>query len=169
MSDPADIVIDALDRVRDGVADLLDGLDADDLAWRAAPSANPIGWLVWHLTRVQDDHLAGLTGSPQVWDAARAQALGAPYDVDDIGYGQSSEQVAALRVTDPTALLSYQQDVHDRSVEIVRGLSEDDWSRVVDDQFDPPVTLAVRLVSVINDTTQHLGQVGFVRGLLSHG
>lgn len=166
VNDPADLVTDALDRVRDGVTQLLDGLSAEDLAWQAAPGANPIGWLVWHLTRVQDDHLAGLTGAEQVWDAERAAALGAPYEVGEIGYGHSVEQVAALAVPDPGALLAYQRDVHDRSVAIVRDLGPGDWSRVVDDSYDPPVRLGVRLVSVINDTTQHLGQVGYVRGLL---
>jgi hypothetical protein len=37
---------------------------------------------------------------------------------------------------------------------------------VVDLNWDPPVTLAVRLVSVINDDLQHGGQAAYVRGML---
>ena len=44
------------------------------------------------------------------------------------------------------------------------GLGED---RVVDRTWDPPVTLGVRLVSILDDDTQHAGQAAYVRGLLS--
>jgi hypothetical protein len=48
----------------------------------------------------------------------------------------------------------------------VQGLSDDDLGRIVDERWDPPVTLAVRLVSVIEDDLQHAGQAAFVRGIL---
>jgi hypothetical protein len=37
---------------------------------------------------------------------------------------------------------------------------------VVDEAWDPPVTLGVRLVSVIDDCAQHAGQAAFVRGIV---
>ena len=46
----------------------MDGLSDDDLAWRPDPEANSIAWLVWHLTRIEDDHVAGVAGTTQVWD-----------------------------------------------------------------------------------------------------
>ena len=48
----------------------------------------------------------------------------------------------------------------------VQGLGEADLDRVVDLNWDPPVTLGVRLVSVINDDLQHGGQAAYVRGML---
>jgi hypothetical protein len=56
--------------------------------------------------------------------------------------------------------------VHDRTVSFLRTLDDDDFARVVDESWSPPVTLGVRLVSVISDDLQHTGQAAFVRGVL---
>ncbi len=46
------------------------------------------------------------------------------------------------------------------------GLQPADLDVVVDERWDPPVTLGVRLVSVVNEVNQHVGQAAYVRGLL---
>ena len=57
--------------------------------------------------------------------------------------------------------------MHDQTVTWVAGLDEDNLDRVVDTSWDPPVTLGARLVSVVNDDTQHVGQAAYLRGLLT--
>lgn len=163
---PAAVLIEAFQRVADGVSGVVDGLSDDELAWRPAADANPIGWLVWHLLRVQDDHVAEVAETEQVWTAEGfADRFGLPFDVAATGYGQTGEEVGAVRV--PAGLLTeYAVAVHRRSVDFLSGLGEADLDRVVDERWDPPVTLGVRLVSVVNDDTQHLGQASYVRGLL---
>ena len=86
-----------------------------------------------------------------------------PYDVDATGYGQSSDEVGALKVT-ADMLTGYHDAVHRATVDYLATLSDEDYPRVVDERWDPPVTLAVRLVSVLDDTTQHAGQAAYVRG-----
>jgi hypothetical protein len=163
---PAELLKDAFTRVAEGVVDVVDGLTDDQLAWRPDQDANPIGWLVWHLLRVQDDHVAEVAGLEQVWTAAGfADRFALPYDSADTGYGHSSEEVGELRVG-ATLLSEYAAAVHARSIDYLAGLGEADLDRIVDDRWDPPVTLGVRLVSVVNDDTQHLGQASYVRGLL---
>lgn len=163
---PADILIDALDRVRESVHSVLDGLGPDDLAHRPAPDANPIGWLVWHLARVQDDHVADAAGTEQVWTAEGfADRFDLPYDTAEHGWGHTSEQVAHFRAEAPL-LAEYYDAVHSRSLGYLAGLGPDDLDRIVDDRWDPPVTLGVRLISVLNDDTQHVGQAAYVKGLL---
>jgi hypothetical protein len=143
---------------------VVEGLDEDALHWRADPDANPIAWLVWHLTRVQDDHLAGVADRDQVWTSEGfAGRLALPYDDGDIGYGQSSDQVGAFRAS-ASDLLDYHAATHRMTEEVLA--AGVDLDRVVDERWDPPVTAAVRLVSVVNDITQHLGQAAYVRGLL---
>ena len=61
-----DLLLDGYDRIAQSVPDVLDGLGTDGAAWRPDDESNSVGWLVWHLTRVMDDHLAGLTGDEQV-------------------------------------------------------------------------------------------------------
>jgi hypothetical protein len=145
----------------------VEGLDAEDLNRRVAPDANPIGWLAWHLLRVQDDHVAGAAGTDQVWTThGWVDRFGLPVDAAATGYGMSSEEVAAVRVPAAELLLGYAEAVHARTAEFLRGLSDADLDRVVDRRWDPPVTLGVRLVSVLSDDLQHLGQAAYVRGLL---
>ena len=162
-----DVLTHAFSQVAETLERSLDGLTADRLSARVGPEANPIGWLAWHLLRVQDDHVADVAGSEQVWTAQGfATRFALPVDDAAIGYGMSAGEVATVRVEDPALLLEYGTAVHARTAEFLAGLSDDDLDRVVDTRWDPPVTLGVRLVSVLSDDLQHLGQLGYVRGLL---
>ncbi|RYI98749.1 MAG: DUF664 domain-containing protein [Actinomycetales bacterium] len=162
----AEVLTDALGRVREQVPEVVDGLDVDQLAWRPDPGANSIAWLVWHLTRVADDHVAEAAGADQVWTSQGwAGRFDLPFPSEAHGYGHSSTDVAA--VTAPAELLvGYHEAVAEMVLEYVSTLTPGDLDRVVDERWDPPVTLGVRLVSVVNDLTQHIGQAAYVRGLL---
>ncbi|MGY1710763.1 DinB family protein [Geodermatophilus sp. SYSU D00758] len=157
----------AYEQVAATLRDALRGLDADRLAQRPGPDANPIGWLAWHLLRVQDDHVAEVAGTEQVWTAEGwADRFALPVDTAATGYGMSRDEVAAVRVPSVDLLLGYSGAVHAATGAFLRGLTEDDLDRVVDERWDPPVTLGVRLVSVLSDDLQHLGQIGYAHGLL---
>ena len=163
----AQLLEDAFGRIREAVHEVVDGLGAEDLAFRADPAANSIAWLVWHLTRIQDDHIAAAFGIPQVWTAQGwARRFDLPMDDEDHGYGHSSADVAAVRVESGELLTGYHDAVHRQTVESVRSVADSDLGRIVDRRWDPPVTLGVRLVSVIADDLQHAGQAAFVRGLV---
>jgi hypothetical protein len=161
-----DLLIDGFGRVRENVQETVEGLDEDRLAFRPDADANSIAWLVWHLTRVQDDHVADVAGAHQLWTAGGwVERFRLPFDVSAIGYGQSSEEVGRVRA--PAELLAgYQDAVHRSTVDYLATLEDDDYDRVVDERWDPPVTLGVRLVSVIGDDLQHAGQAALLRGLL---
>jgi uncharacterized damage-inducible protein DinB len=149
------------------VHDAVDGLGPDDLAYQIAEGSNSIAWLAWHLTRIQDDHLAGVSGDEQVWTARGwVDRFGLPFDRLATGYGDSADEVAAVRVKSGELLTGYHDEVYEQTVRYVRTLTDDDLPRIVDERWDPPVTLGVRLVSVISDDLQHAGQAMFVRGLL---
>ena len=70
MTTSADLLIDGFGRIRENVLDVLSGLTPAQLAHQVAPGANSISWLVWHLTRVQDDHVSKAFDAAQVWSAA---------------------------------------------------------------------------------------------------
>jgi hypothetical protein len=160
-----DLLVDALGRVRESVHSVLDGLGSAELTYRVDPEANTIGWLVWHLTRVQDDHVAHVAGRGQLWhDEGWYDRFGLPFGRDEHGYGHTAAQVGAVDV--PADLLrDYHDAVHEGSVAYLRSLADADFARVVDERWDPPVTLAVRLVSVVDDCAQHVGQAAYVRGV----
>jgi uncharacterized damage-inducible protein DinB len=150
------------------VRSIVEGLDREQLVARPAAQANPIGWLVWHLTRVQDHHVSELIGKEQVWvGGGWARRFGLEPDPSNHGYGHSDAQVSAVQPESAALLVEYYDAVAERTATFLEGLSAADLDRVVDESWDPPVTLGVRLVSVAVDDLQHAGQAAYVRGLLT--
>ncbi|MBR7835030.1 DUF664 domain-containing protein [Actinospica durhamensis] len=167
MSTGAELLTDAFGRVQEAVHAAVEGLDGEQVTRRIDPAANSIAWLVWHLTRVQDDHVADAAGLEQVWLVEGwAERFGLPFDDRAVGYGQTSEEVGAVQVEDVKLLLDYHDAVHRQTVGYVRGLRDADYDRIVDRSWDPAVSLGVRLVSVLQDTLMHVGQAQYVRGVL---
>lgn len=167
MTTGAELLTDAFGRVQEAVHAAVEGLDGAQLTRRIDPAANSIAWLVWHLTRVQDDHVADAAGVEQVWLAEGwAERFGLPFDDAAVGYGQTSEEVGAVRVEDAKLLLDYHDAVHRQSLGYVRDLRDADYDRIVDRSWDPAVSLGVRLISVLQDTLMHVGQAQYVRGVL---
>jgi Protein of unknown function (DUF664) len=163
----AELLVDAFGRVRGVVHRVVGGLTPEQLAFRVDPEANSIAWLVWHLTRIQDDHVADVARTEQVWTAQGwVERFGLPFDPRDTGYGHRPADVAAVRVSSGELLVGYHDAVHRQTVSYVERLVDADLDRIVDRSWDPPVTLGVRLVSVIADDLQHAGQAAFVRGIL---
>src|ERR1700678_2868644 len=158
----AELLADAFGRVREELHAAVDGLSEDELAVRLDADANSIAWLAWHLTSVQDDHVAGAFGVEQLWPKWR-ERFGLSGNA--VGYGDTTEQVARVRA-DAELLTAYHDAVYQQTIDLVSGVSDADLPRVVDDRWDPPVTLSVRLVSVISDCLQHVGQAAFIRGII---
>jgi uncharacterized damage-inducible protein DinB len=163
----AELLVDAFGRVREVVHGAVTGLTPEQLAARLDDDANSIAWLVWHLTRIQDDHVADVAGSEQVWTSQGwMERFGLPFGARATGYAHSSDDVAAVRVDSGDLLTGYYDATHEQTVRFVAGVTDADLARVVDEAWDPPVTLGVRLVSVIEDDLQHGGQAAYVRGIL---
>jgi len=160
------VIEDAFGRIRQLVEDLTTGTSTATLAHRPTPEANSMAWLIWHLTRVQDTHIAELANQPTVWESdGWADRFDLSLDRDATGYGATPAEVAALDGTAAEDLDGYHHDVHAMTLRYVRTLDEDALEQVVDRSWDPPVTAAARIVSVISDCLQHAGQAAYVRGL----
>jgi hypothetical protein len=162
----SDLLADAFGRIRGVVHEVVGGLSPEQLTFRPDRQANSIAWLIWHLTRVEDDHVAGAAQVSQVWTAdGWAARFGLPFDDDATGYGQDADAVAAVRVPSGELLTDYHDAVYTEAVRYVQRVTDADLGRIVDERWDPPVTLGVRLISVISDGLQHAGQAAYVRGL----
>src|SRR5579862_4130225 len=144
-----------------------DGLTSEQLAWRIGPDANTIAWLVWHSARVQDHHVSELRHADQAWTTGGwAQRVGLDADPDNTGYGHSPSDVGSVRPGGVDDLLDYFDAVQAATVAFLESLSDSDLDEIVDRRWDPPVTMGVRLVSVADDSLQHLGQAAYLRGVL---
>ena len=162
-----DLLLDGFDRILEGVPAVVAGLSVDELLWRPDADANHIAWLVWHLSRQQDDQVAHLAGRKPTWrEDGWADRFDLPYPRETHGWSMSSADVGRFTVADPDLFGAYQAAAHARTVELLDGLDADAYARVVDERWDPPVTVAVRIVSVLEDAAKHLGQAEYVRGLV---
>lgn len=168
--DVNELLLEEFGRLPDLVREAVDGLDAEQLTTAPGPGANTVAWLVWHLTRVQDHHLSEVVGAEQRYLAEGwHERFGRGPDPEDHGYGHSAADVASVRPGSADDLVGYFEAVHARTAEYLRGLSATDLDRIVDERWDPPVTLGVRLASVLADDLQHVGQAAYLRGLLLAG
>jgi uncharacterized damage-inducible protein DinB len=166
----AELLVDMFERIREDVHGAVRGLTPEQLALRVDDDANSIAWLVWHLTRIQDDHIAAAAHVEQVWTSAGwIERFGLPFEPWATGYAHSSADVAAVTVDSGDVLLDYHDAVHAQTIRFVESITDAELDRIVDESWDPPVTLGVRLVSVINDNTEHAGQAGFGRGIALRG
>jgi hypothetical protein len=157
------LLSDCFDRIAASVSELCDGLTDDVATYRPDPEANTIAWLVWHLSRIQDDHVSDAADNSQVWERWR-ERFDLPFAAHATGYGQNASEVAAVRVA-PDLLAGYHADVNEMTTEYLAALSAEELQRIIDWRWDPPVTVAVRLISVIGDCQQHVGQAAYVRGI----
>ena len=163
----SEVLIDAFGRIQSEVETVLVQAEGEALGIRVDPDANSIAWLIWHLTRVQDDHLAKAFGVEQVWMAGGwAELFGLPFPAPVTGYYHSSDEVGELSSVGYELLGSYHRATFQQTTRLLRGVTTSDLDRIVDTNWTPPVTLGVRLVSVISDCLQHVGQAAYVCGLV---
>ena len=162
-----DMMVDGYGRIGEILSRVLDGLKEDDLNWQPKPDANSIGWLCWHLTRVQDDHISDLMGEEQLWIKEGWHAkFNRQGDKKDIGFGHTPEDVAAFKSPDVKVILGYHDVVMKRSQKFFPTLSNADLERELNEPwFQPLPTVGVRIISVLGDNLEHAGQAAYVRGL----
>lgn len=165
--DHREVLTDGAQRAVEMAHNVLAGIDAATLTTMPGGTGNSIAWLVWHAARQMDVQIADLSGGATVWESGGwSQRLGVERGPDEFGLGDSPEQVAALRVDDPAGLEEHLATCVAAFTSYVDGLSGEDLDEVIDDSWDPPTTRGVRLVSIINDASAHLGQAAYARGLI---
>lgn len=164
----ADVLRDSFQRIRDQLAVVFDGLSEEQLAFRPNENANSIAWLAWHQARIHDDHMSEIAGKAQAWvEDGWAAKFGMPPDPRNQGTGHGSAEVAAIK-PDAALLLGYQDAVLAQTNEYLDSITPEELDRVIDVRWNPPVTVGVRIVSVFNDNTEHVGQAAYVRGLIEN-
>lgn len=163
-----DVLTEVFGRLPALVEQAVTDLDAEQLATAPGPNANTIGWLVWHLARGQDSQVAALIDEEQLWVSGPwAPRFGLQPDPSNTGYGHSPEEAAAVRPDGPDVLIEYYGAVHERTTRFLANVTSQELDRVIDDSWDPPVTVGIRLVSIADDDIQHAGQAAYAHGLLA--
>jgi len=164
--DVSELLLELYGRVPPLAEEAVSGLDTEQLCRLPADGTNPIGWLIWHSARVQDHQLGEIFEQEQLWVSGDwAAGFGLAPDPSNLGYGHTPDDVAAVRPASAETLIDYLAAVHSRTCGLLEPLAAADLDRVVDERYDPPVTLGVRIISVADDCLQHVGQANYVRGM----
>lgn len=160
-----ELLRDSFTRLIEHVDFLTDDLTDELALYRPTATANSIAWLLWHSARVQDAQLCDIAGVEQVWFRdGWAERFGLDLPADDTGYGHDAEDVGKVQVS-ADLLAGYYHGVHKVTLEYLASVTVEDLQQAVDENWDPPVTASARLVSIIDDCAQHLGQAAYVRGI----
>jgi hypothetical protein len=170
VSPVGDVLVEELQRVEADLLSTLHGLSAEELRFRPGGTANPVGWLAWHIARITDEQIAALAGCDPTWTMEGwSKRFALPLDVSDTGYGHSSTEVDAATVTDVELLAGYVRATFGGCCELLSTLDDEEWEQIIDRSFRPPVTVRVRVVSVISDCWQHIGQARYAVGMARAG
>lgn len=161
-----EILRDAATRPREAAHQLVDRLDPSVLGAHPGGHDNSVAWLLWHTAREIDAQVAHLWDQEPVWTA---QGFQERFDLseaaDDIGYGHTPEQARSIVCDDAELLLDHLGAATDALLGYLGTLEETDLDQVIDYSYDPPVTRGTRLVSIIDDAAQHLGQAAYIAGM----
>lgn len=161
-----DVLRDLATRPRDALLALRANLTDGVLNSHPAGHDNSPSWLIWHAGREIDAQLAPLAGTDEVWTQFREQlALGELGDTS--GYGHTAEQARSIVVHDAGPLLDYFVATTDALLAYLGTLGDADLDDVIDTNWTPPVTRGARLVSIIDDAAQHIGQAAYAVGAQS--
>ncbi|MCH8198616.1 MAG: DinB family protein [Chloroflexi bacterium] len=144
----------------------IEELTSDEL--RAQPmghDTSPIGWLAWHLSKVQDDYIALISNGETVWEG---QGWNSRFPNAEGALHIAPEKVGTFDPVDAQVLLAYYQAVRERATDVMAGLTPDDFERVCESTTPGGRSMAVSeiLAMVTSDTLQHIGQIAYLRGIL---
>jgi hypothetical protein len=116
----------------------VNGVTPEQLAFRVGPGANSIAWLVWHLTRIQDDHVAGVAGAEQLWTSKAGRSGSGCRSTPGTPVMGRADEVAAVQVDSGELLVGYYDAVQEQTIRYVERLGDADLARIVDRSWDPP-------------------------------
>jgi hypothetical protein len=166
------VILGLLERATNQIKLATDGATDAQLYYRPTTNANSIAWLVWHLSRLQDLVTSSISGEAEIWSSdGWAEQFALPPDLpnDATGWGDSTEQVAAFRVERAT-LFGYMEAAHRVARERVARLTPEQlgqsiaWGTSQTPLYGPTWRV---LVTLLNDSIQHTGQINYIRGLVS--
>jgi uncharacterized damage-inducible protein DinB len=146
----------------------LNGLSDSDLEKRPSDQCNPIGWTLWHATRVEDGIIANISSAPQTWIAEGwHQKFGMDANPAGNGIGDSLETVAAFK-TSVATLQGYAEAVRVKTLACLNTLTPADLDRdLAAPGGGPSRKVGAWLAVILLDHLHHSGQVCYIRGYVT--
>ena len=159
-----EFIVDALDKENGFLLEALDGLGPEELAWQPAADANSIGWILWHMVRVEDMWIQFFAQfQTELWETEGwHEKFGLP--TRDNGFGHTSEQVNNFPALDLSEFLRYRSAVRQATLAYLDTLTPEDMGRVPRERR-PEMSLGAMFRQIIGEMYQHVGHIAYLRGL----
>ena len=163
-----EFIVDALAREQELLLEAVQDLTPEELGWRAGPEANPIGWILWHMIRVEDMWFQFFVQrKTEIWERdGWNETFGLP--TRDNGFGHTQEQVADFPVLDLAALLRYGEAVRQATLEYLKTMGPEDYA-VVPREQRPEMSVGAIFRQIIGEVYQHQGHIAYLKGLQRSG
>ena len=160
-----EFIEDALNKEQEFLMEAVGGLTPQDLAWRAGPEANPIGWILWHMFRVEDMWIQFfIQKQHEIWERdGWHQKFGLP--TRDNGFDHTQEQVAGFPALDLPELLKYGQAVRAQTLEYLGSLGPEDYN-LVPRERRPEMSVGAIFRQIVGEFYQHQGHISYLKGLI---
>jgi hypothetical protein len=139
-------------------------LSREQLTWKPAPKANPIGFLFWHLMRTEDNMINNLQGLPSVWETGKwYEKLGLDVKAQGTGFTEPDvDKVAALPIAD---VIAYAERVGQRTADYLKSIDERRLD-VAPNPARPNWTIGMMLRNfIVSHGWWHLGEIRYIKGL----
>lgn len=139
-------------------------LKPEQLKWKPAPKANPIGFLFWHYARVEDMMVSNWQKKTSVWEEDKwYEKLGLDAKVYGTGFQEPDvDKVAVLPLDIVTA---YADKVFRNTMVYIQSLDEDRLDFAPNPER-PNTTIGVMVSNfIIAHGWWHLGEIRYVKGL----
>ena len=158
-------IVDRLEASYLWIERLGDSITDEQFYYQPTSDSNSIAWLVWHLSRWRDRTSAIVSGETQIWiTEGWSERFG--ISEERTGLGDTADQVAGFR-TERDLVLSYADAAHRTIVDRVFRLTAEQLEEPVEGLPGEPRPGWKVLAGVIGDSTEHVGQINYLRGMTS--
>ena len=159
-----EFITDALEKENGFLLEALDGLGQGELSWQPAPDANSIGWILWHMVRVEDMWIQFFAQfQTELWETEGwHEKFGLP--TRDNGFGHTADQVNDFPSLDLDEFLRYRASVRQATLAYLDTLTPEDMERVPRERR-PEMSLGAMFRQIIGEMYQHVGHIAYLRGL----
>ncbi|WP_163654843.1 DinB family protein [Listeria sp. PSOL-1] len=159
--------IDTLARAKERFEESLNQMSVAESNTMPAPLIKSVTWLIWHTARELDYQISDLNKSQPLWLSQGWKekfGLDLPDDTED--WHHTPQEAAKVIVSDKAILLDYLNASIDFTTSFLNTLEEESLDEIIDANWDPVVTRATRIVSIIDDAVMHSGQAVYTRRLV---
>ena len=163
-----EFIEDAFNTEREYLIDALGDLTSDELMWRAGPEANPIGWILWHMTRIEDMWFQFfIQRQTEIWERdGWNEKFGLP--TRDNGFQHTLEQVADFPAYDLSEMMRYGEAVRSDTLAYLKTVSSEQMDDVPR-EARPEMSVGRIFRQVIGEIYQHQGHIAYLKGLSRAG